>query len=174
MKFHILVPAALVRPLVRYGRALRSLGYLLVRLDIAWIFFKSGLSKITYWPGTVMTFKDQYHVPLMSPVFAAYLGTGLEFLLPVLLVLGLGGRISIFCFFIYNIICVISFHFLWTPAGSVGLIDHLNWGLLLLLILFHGSGRLSLDHLIHKKYGYLLQASTWQAAKDQFHRHHKQ
>jgi putative oxidoreductase len=96
----------------------------------------------------------------MSPTIAAYLGTGLEFLLPALLVLGLGGRLSIFIFFIYNIFCVISFHFLWTPAGQAGLFDHINWGLLLMLVMFSGPGRLSLDHLLRKRYGHLFGVST--------------
>ena len=109
----------------------------------------------------------------LSPNTAAILGTGAEFVLPILFILGLGGRITVFAFFIYNIICVISFHFLWTPAGSAGLADHVNWGLLLMMVMLYGSGRLSLDHLIHKKWGYLIHESSWKAAKEQFHFHRK-
>jgi putative oxidoreductase len=69
------------------------------------------------------------------------------------LVLGLGGRLCLFVFFLYNITCVISFHFLLTPQGSAGLADHISWGLLLLLLMVHGMGKLSLDHWFHKKWG---------------------
>jgi putative oxidoreductase len=155
--FHIIFSAKIVAPLIKLFNALSDLGYLAVRLWVANIFFTSALSKITDWGSTIVLFKYDYSVPFMSPVFAAYLGTGLEFLLPALLVLGLGGRLSIFVFLIYNIFCVISFHFLWTPPGQAGLYDHVNWGLLLMLLMFHGSGRISIDYLLRKRYGHLLE-----------------
>lgn len=148
--------AVFLRPLFNLLEKLSPFGDLLARLWIAKIFFLSGLTKIQNWQTTLMLFKDEYHVPLMSHSVAAYLGTGFELILPIFLVLGLGGRFFIFIFFIYNIMCMISFHFLWTPAGQVGLDDHINWGLLLMLLMFHGSGKISLDYLIHKKWGHHL------------------
>lgn len=135
---------------------LKDIGDLLVRFWVAKIFFLSFLTKITDWGGTIVLFKYEYSVPLLSPYAAAYLGTAAEIVLPLLLILGLGGRFSIFCFFIYNIIAVISFHFLWTAQGAAGLNDHINWGLLLMLLMLHGAGRISLDHLIHMKFGHLI------------------
>ena len=150
----ITIPAKIIRPILLLLDNFRSLGDLIVRFWVANIFFQSGLSKITSWTTTVVLFKYDYQVPFLSPETAAYLGTGAEFLLPVLLVLGLGGRVAIFMFFAYNVICVVSFHFLFTQAGASGLNDHVNWGLLLMLLMFHGSGKYSLDYLIHRKWGY--------------------
>lgn len=149
--------ANILKPIFKLLDSLAPVGDLLARIWIAKIFFLSGLTKIASWQTTVMLFTNEYHVPLLPPTFAAYLGTGFELFLPVLLVLGLGGRFFIFIFFIYNIMCMISFHFLWTPAGQTGLDDHINWGLLLMLLMFHGSGKLSLDYLISKKWGHHLQ-----------------
>lgn len=156
MDLHIRISAKIIRPVLWLLNALKDVGDLIARIWVAKIFFDSGLSKIVDWGSTIVLFKYDYAVPIISPVVAAYLGTAAEFVLPVLLVLGLGGRFFIFVFFIYNIICVLSFHFLWTPSGSAGLADHISWGILLMLLMFHGSGRISLDHLIHRKYKHLL------------------
>jgi putative oxidoreductase len=154
---HIIIPARIIRPILVALDNLKSFGDLIVRFWVAKIFILSGISKVTSWITTIVLFKYSYHVPLMSPVVAAYMGTAAEFILPVLLILGLGGRLAIFCFFIYNLVCMASFHFLWTPAGVTGLDDHVNWGLLLMLLMLHGSGKYSLDYLIHKRWGYLFQ-----------------
>lgn len=148
--------AHVLRPLFKFFDWLKPFADLLARVWVAKIFFLSGLTKIADWQTTLMLFKHQYHVPFLSPTIAAYLGTGFELVLPVLLVLGLGGRFFIFIFFIYNIICVASFHFLWTPAGQAGFDDHVNWGLLLLMLMVHGEGKISLDYLIHKMWGHHL------------------
>ncbi|MSP52812.1 MAG: DoxX family protein [Gammaproteobacteria bacterium] len=153
---HITISAKILRPLIVFALNFRDLGVLVVRFWVARIFFLSAMDKISSWDVTLVLFKYDYNVPIISFVTAAYIGTGFELLLPIFLVLGLGGRLMIFLFFIYNIICVISFHFLWTPAGSAGFDDHVDWGLLLLLLFLYGSGRYSLDYLIHKKYGYFL------------------
>ncbi len=136
---------------------LRDLADLTARIWVAQVFFTSGLSKLADWDTTLVLFKYVYTTPLIPSTLAAYLGTGVELIFPVLLVLGLGGRFFLFCFFIYNIICVLSFHFLWTAAGTAGFDDHILWGMILMLLMFHGMGRLSLDCLIHKKFGPLLQ-----------------
>jgi putative oxidoreductase len=155
----IMISVKILRPVLHWINHFKSVGDLLARLWVANVFIKSGLSKIQDWNTTVVLFKYVYSTPLMSPTVAAYIGTGAEFVLPVLLVLGLGGRIAIFAFFIYNLMCAISFHFLWTPAGTSGLDDHIVWGLLLMMLMFHGAGKISLDHLLHKKFGYLLHSS---------------
>lgn len=154
---HIIIPGRIIRPLLRFLDNFRSLGDLIARFWVAYIFFTSAMSKITDWGATIVLFKYEYAVPFFSPEVAAYIGTGLEFILPVFLVLGLGGRLFIFAFFIYNVVCVVSFHFLWTPAGATGLADHINWGLLLLLLMVNGAGKYSLDYLLHKRYGYFFQ-----------------
>ncbi|AKP73051.1 DoxX [Piscirickettsia salmonis] len=142
----------LFRPLLRTFDFLMPVGDLAVRLWVAHIFFKAALTKIQSWDSTILLFTHEYQVPFLSPVFAAYLGTGAELILPILLVLGLGGRVVIFVFFCYNAIAVISYPYLHTPEGLPGLLQHVNWGLLLMMLMFHGSGKISLDHWLAKHF----------------------
>ena len=86
-------------------------------------------------------------MPLLPPEIAALLGTGVELVFPVLLVLGLGTRFAAVVLFVFNIVAVISY----PDLGEVGLQDHQTWGLLLLVTLLHGPGKLSLDHLIGRR-----------------------
>lgn len=152
----IRIVSLIIRPFIRAFNALIPLGDLLARVWVAQIFFFSALVKIESWQATEMLFDHVYHVPLLPPYIAAILGTGAELILPVLLVLGLGGRFLIFIFFCYNAICAASYSFLWTSAGTAGLDQHIDWGLLLMLMMFHGSGKWSLDYLIHKLHGHHL------------------
>ena len=119
-----------------------------IRLLIGSVFFQSGLSKIASWSSTVALFENEYAVPGLPPEVAAYLGTGVELFMPVLLVLGLSARASAAVLFVFNIIAVISY----PDLSEVGLEDHQYWGLLLLVTLLHGPGKLSLDHLIRRKF----------------------
>lgn len=119
-----------------------------VRLLVASVFFKSGLTKIANWDSTVALFTNEYAVPLLAPELAAVLGTGVELFFPVLLVLGLGARLAALVLFVFNIIAVVSY----PELGEVGLRDHQTWGLLLLIVLLHGPGTLSLDHLVGRRF----------------------
>ena len=128
----------------------RGLGFLTpaldlgIRLWVANVFWKSGLTKIQSWDTTVALFESEYHVPLLSPELAAILGTATELTFPVLLALGLAGRFSVFVLFAFNIVAVISY----PDLNEIGLKDHMYWGILLLVTLLHGSGKLSLDHIL--------------------------
>ena len=119
-----------------------------IRLWVANVFWKSGLTKIATWDSTVMLFTHEYQVPLLSPEIAALLATGAELVFPVLLVLGLAGRVSAAALFVFNVIAVISY----PDLNEVGLKDHVYWGILLLVTLLHGPGKLSLDHLIQRRW----------------------
>ncbi len=140
----------IIRPFIKLLDALVPLGNLGARIWVSWIFFTAGISKIVAWQTTILLFQYEYHVPLVSPLVAAIFGTAAEFILPVLLVLGLGGRIVIFIFFAYNLVCMISYPFLWTPDGAAGLTEHINWGLLLGLLMLYGPSKISLDHVISR------------------------
>ena len=131
---------------------LTPIGQLAARWWVAWIFLKAGILKVMSWQSTLMLFRYEFAVPFLSPEVAAVIGTGAELILPILLIFGLGGRLSITVFFIYNLIAVISYPILWTPDGAAGLANHVNWGLLLALLMFFGAGKLSLDYLIKKWY----------------------
>jgi putative oxidoreductase len=137
-----------------YDSALRALATLTPLLDFViryWVaeaFFKSGLTKIASWDTTIALFENEYAVPLLPPEIAAYLGTATELVIPVLLVLGLFTRPAALVLFVFNIIAVISY----PDLSEAGIKDHVYWGLLLLVTLFHGPGKLSVDHLIRNKF----------------------
>jgi len=119
---------------------------LFIRLYVANVFWKAGLTKIDDWESTVALFENEYKVPLLSPELAATLGAGAELFFPVLLALGLGGRFAAFSLFVFNIVAVISY----PDLSEIGLKDHQFWGLLLLVTLLHGPGKLSVDHLLFR------------------------
>lgn len=139
---------ARVRAATRGLQAFAPVVDLGVRLFIASVFFKSGLTKIATWSSTISLFENEYAVPLLPPEIAAFLGTGVELVFPVLLVLGVGARFSAIVLFVFNTIAVVSY----PDLGDVGLRDHQTWGLLVLVILLHGPGKLSLDHLIARRF----------------------
>ena len=114
---------------------------LLARVYLAQVFFLSGLTKLRDWDITLALFTDEYHVPLLSPALAAWLGTGAELLLPVLLVLGLGGRVAALGLFVLNAVAVISLGDVAEAARQL----HVFWGSLLLGLMLWGPGRWSVD-----------------------------
>lgn len=131
---------------------LQPLSLLGMRLYVAWVFFASGLTKIQSWSSTVSLFEDEYHVPLLSPNLAAYLGTAAELILPILLVLGLFGRMTALALFIFNIIAVISYPYLQTIEGAGGYWQHVYWGALLAVLVIFGLGRFAVDAIWLRKY----------------------
>jgi len=120
-----------------------------IRLWIANIFWKAGMAKLASWSSTLYLFEYEYEVAFLSPEVAAYLGTAVEITMPVLLALGLATRFSALVLFVFNIIAVVSY----PTLNEIGVKDHVHWGILLLVPLFHGPGKLSLDHLIQKFLG---------------------
>ena len=119
---------------------------LALRIWVAKVFFQSGLVKIQSWESTLMLFEYEYQVPVLSPTLAAWLATGAELLLPVLLFTGLLSRPAALALFILNIVAVISYPDI-SPAGVK---DHIIWGIMLAVTLIHGPGRLSLDYFLFR------------------------
>ncbi len=120
---------------------------LFLRLFIANVFFKSGLTKIKNWDSTLYLFNDEYQVPLLPPEIAAYLATAAELGLPVLLAIGLLGRFSALGLFILNGVAVIAYY---ASLSEAGLSHHMYWGILLMVLLVRGCGQWSLDAWIEK------------------------
>lgn len=147
--------AKVIRPFIKMMNFLTPLGDFIARCWVAHVFLMAGILKLTSWQTTLSLFEYEYKVPLLSPQFAAVLGTAAELVLPVLLIIGLGGRFWIFALFVYNIVAATSYPFLWTPEGSTALQQHIGWGILLMVLMFHGPGKLSLDHWLHTRYGHL-------------------
>ncbi len=130
--------------LTRALDSLRPLAALLARLYIAQVFFLSGLTKLRDWEITVALFTDEYKVPLLPPAMAAFMGTAGELVLPVLLVLGLGGRLSALGLFVVNVVAVISL----SEIAPAALQQHVFWGALLAALSIYGLGPWVLDRWI--------------------------
>lgn len=136
-------PAALART---WLESLQPLALVAARLYLAKVFFLSGLTKIRDWETTLALFENEYHVPLLPPELAAWMGTGGELVLPVLLLAGLGGRFAALGLSVLNAVAVLSL----PEIADAALQLHLFWGSLLLGLLLWGPGRLSIDHLIRR------------------------
>ena len=120
---------------------------LLFRFWVANVFWKAGMTKLASWDSTLYLFEYEYAVPFLPTEIAAYLGTGVEITMPILLALGLGTRFSALALFVFNYIAVVSY----PTLNEIGVKDHQYWGLLLLVPLFYGPGALSLDYFVRKR-----------------------
>jgi putative oxidoreductase len=140
--------APLWQRLVTALEALQPLALLAARLYGAQVFFLSGLTKLRDWDTTLALFADEYHVPLLPTALAAMMGTAGELVLPVLLVLGLGGRFAALGLFVVNAVAVISL----ADIPPAALQQHQFWGSLLLALLLWGPGRWSLDALLVRRW----------------------
>ncbi|MDZ7813203.1 MAG: DoxX family protein [Ideonella sp.] len=121
---------------------LQPLGQLAARLYVAKVFFMAGLTKLRDWETTVFLFTEEYQVPLLPPEVAAVAGTAGEIVLPVLLVLGLGGRFAALGLSVVNVMAVISL----SDIPEAALTQHVFWGSLLAALVLWGPGKLALDH----------------------------
>jgi putative oxidoreductase len=133
---------------------LQALFALATRLYVGWVFFKSGWLKISNWEQTMWLFENEYRTPVLSPAAAAILGTCGELAFPVLLWLGLFGRLSALGLFFVNAMAVISYaHVLLADGFIAALRQHEIWGFMLAMLAIYGAGKLSLDHLLRRQSG---------------------
>ena len=131
----------------RLANRLQPFAALAMRLYVAKVFFVSGLLKAQRWDSTLALFENEYHVPLLPPTTAAWLGTTCELALPLLLASGLGTRAAALALFAFNIVAVISY----PDLSDAGVKDHMLWGALLLVTFFYGPGKISLDYLLQRR-----------------------
>jgi putative oxidoreductase len=118
-----------------------------LRLYLANVFFKSGLTKIQNWDSTLYLFSDVYQVPLLPSDVAAYMAAGGELALPVLLVLGLFGRFAAAGLFILNAVAAYSYS---SGLSEAGMFQHIAWGMLLGVLLMLSRGQWSCDAWLEK------------------------
>jgi putative oxidoreductase len=123
---------------------LQPLAAALARLYVAQVFFASGLTKLRDWDITLALFTEEYKVPLLPPDVAALMGAAGEIGLPVLLVLGLGGRFAPLGLSVVNVVAVLSL----AEIAPTALQQHITWGILLAGLAVFGNGRWSLDTLL--------------------------
>jgi len=126
---------------------LQPLALLAARLYVGWVFFASGLTKLRDWESTLFLFEEEYAVPFINFEVAAWLGTAGELILPVLLVLGLGGRFAAAGLSVVNIVAVVSLEVIAPAAYTL----HVLWGLLLVQVVLWGAGGVSIDKLFKWK-----------------------
>jgi putative oxidoreductase len=130
--------------LVRSLDALQPAAALAARVYLGHAFFASGLTKLRDWDTTLALFTDEYHVPLLPPSLAAPLGTAGELVLPVLLVLGLGGRFAALGLFVVNLVAVNSL----MDVGEGALLQHIFWGALAAGLAIYGPGKWTLERFV--------------------------
>lgn len=118
-----------------------------LRLYLANIFFKSGLTKVLSWDSTLYLFSDVYNVPLLPPEVAASMAAGAELGLSMLLVLGLFVQFAAAGLFILNGVAVISY----ADLSDAGINQHLSWGILLGVLLILSRSNWSVDAWLEKR-----------------------
>lgn len=140
---------AAVRRLVRWMAALPDWTYLtLARFAIALVVWQSGREKaegVTVKTDTLYTFEFDYQLPLINPYVAAYLWTIAEHILPILLVIGLGSRFVAAILLLMTLIAQV--YIAPSDVAAHGLAT-----VVLLVIIARGSGPLSLDRLIARRF----------------------
>ncbi len=134
---------------------------LLSRFSIAAVFWKSGQTKVEGfavdlvdgqfmlgWPhlssSAVDLFRDEYKLPLIAPELAAPLAATAEHVLPLLLLVGLGTRLSAAA--LLGMTAVIQ---LLVYPGAYP--THGTWAALLLWLMARGPGAFSVDHWLARR-----------------------
>lgn len=119
------------------------------RIFIATTFLLSGRTKVdgllSISQSAFFLFEYEYSLPVISPRLAAYLATYAEHLFPLLLIVGLGSRLS--AAGLLGMTLVIQL-FVYPGAWAT----HLLWASALAFIVFRGPGQLSIDHWLRTRY----------------------
>jgi putative oxidoreductase len=116
-----------------------SLLQLMFRVAIAAVFWSSGLTKIGSWDTTIVLFRDEYMVPLLSPEIAAVMSATFELSCSVLIVAGLVTRLATLPLLGMTFVIEV---FVYPEYWAM----HLMWASILLFLLTKGPGAFSLDH----------------------------
>jgi putative oxidoreductase len=120
-----------------------SLISLMMRVALAAIFIKSGMTKLANFDITVSLFQDEYMVPLLPPALAAVLATIVELGCSGLILAGFAARLAALPLLGLTFVIEVFVY----PENWV---EHLTWASMLLFLVARGAGKLSLDHLIRK------------------------
>ena len=137
----------LVRSLIALlDRIPYSLVALAARVFPAAVFWRSGQTKVEGWAlndTARFLFREQYNVPLVDPVVAAYAAAIFEHAFPVLLVLGLATRFSAVALLGMTVVIQV---FVYPSAWPV----HGVWAACFLIVIAQGPGVLSVDQLLSR------------------------
>ena len=117
---------------------------LLARFIVGLVFYRSGLTKIDGFAikdSTFFLFATEFKVPLLPPVFAAYMATATELTMSSLLFAGFFTRFAATALLGMTLVIEI---FVYPDAYMT----HGLWAMGLLLLMKFGAGAWSLDHLL--------------------------
>lgn len=114
---------------------------LTIRIMIGLVFLKSGLTKIANFDSTIFLFENEYNVPVISPIFAAYSATFFELSCSILLFLGFATRIAVLPLIAMTLVIQLS---------VIQNYEHFYWLILLSTLFIYGAGTISLDKLTKK------------------------
>ncbi|MGE0671453.1 MAG: DoxX family protein [Methylibium sp.] len=144
-----------------FARIPNSLVALLARFSIAAVFWNSGQTKIEGlavnlvngeftlgWPrlsdSALALFQEEYKLPLLPPELAAPMAAVAEHMFPLLILVGLATRFSALA--LLGMTAVIQV-FVYPGAYAT----HGSWAAVLLYLMVHGPGRLSIDHWLARR-----------------------
>jgi putative oxidoreductase len=147
------------------GRIPDTLIALVARFSIAAVFWSSGQTKVDGlainfvtgdfklgWPrlsdSAIDLFKDEYKLPLIPPELAAPLAATAEHVLRLLILMGLATRLSALGLLGMTLVIQV---FVYPGAYAT----HGTWAAVLLFLMAHGPGKVSLDHWIARRYSHL-------------------
>jgi len=121
------------------------------RVSAARIFYESGRTKAqSVWGEGYLTindfqetlFAEEYGITFIEPTMLAQAALYAETLFPLMLLFGVGARLSsafLIGMTIFIQVFVYPSHFM----------EHVTWAVMLLAVLILGPGKLSLDHYLH-------------------------
>ncbi len=135
----------------RFFQELKPFVDLFARVWVSKLLIQQGLQQVKYWQANVFAFQSYYHLKFIHPTLALFLTTALEFILPIFLVLGLGGRLPAFITFLLLLESMLATPFLWTQDGYLMLQSFILWEIALILLVTHGPQLFSLDRLIEAR-----------------------
>lgn len=161
-RLHRPIVASVQRAIAMLERIPHSAIALLGRVSIALTFWMSGQTKIEGlmidpvartvelgWPrvtqDAIELFASEYMLPLIPPAPAARLAAIAEHVFPLLLLIGLGTRLSAFALLVMTLVIQV---FVYPSAFAT----HGVWATVLLYLIARGPGMLSLDHLIASRF----------------------
>lgn len=127
---------------------------LIARMYVARVFWLAGWSKITDWSSTLYLFSEEYHVPFLPPALAAVVGTAGELGFSVLLLAGILTQVSAFGLFFVNFVAVISYYSSLADSPAA-LHDHMEWGIILALLMVSRSHPWSIERLLRERFPWL-------------------
>ena len=153
----------LQRALALLSRIPDSLIAFVARFSIAAVVWKSGQTKIEglaidlvsgefrlglpqLSEDALYLFREEYRLPLIPPEIAAPLAATAEHVFPLLLLLGLATRLSAAALLAMTLTIQL---FVYPDAYPT----HGTWAAVLLYLMAHGPGRVSLDHWIARRCG---------------------